>query len=183
MRASRSLASVGRRLGKHVSQMERWSKRYEWIVPPPSIAISMPRSENRRTSTMTPTLNQRSGLSKITQLKTTDQGDGLARIREPSAFFSSGEESISAVPPYNHPNFAPLLSYTRALRERVRLSRNRGAKFSLARYKKETRARERPRFRSWVYQDEPTNLVSLLNRLAAGIPAPTASPSPSAWAR
>jgi len=31
MRASRSLAAVARRLGKHVSQMERWSKRYEWI--------------------------------------------------------------------------------------------------------------------------------------------------------
>ena len=31
LRASRSLAAVGRRLGKHVSQMERWSKRYDWI--------------------------------------------------------------------------------------------------------------------------------------------------------
>src|ERR1700760_1089678 len=31
MRASRSLAAVAGRLGKHVSQMERWSKRYEWI--------------------------------------------------------------------------------------------------------------------------------------------------------
>ena len=33
MRASRSLATVAGRLGKHVSQMERWSKRHNWVTP------------------------------------------------------------------------------------------------------------------------------------------------------
>ena len=32
MRASRSLAAVARRLGKHVSQMERSSKRHDWVT-------------------------------------------------------------------------------------------------------------------------------------------------------
>ena len=31
MRASRSLAAVSRRLGKHASQIERWSKTYDWV--------------------------------------------------------------------------------------------------------------------------------------------------------
>jgi hypothetical protein len=32
IRASRSLATVAGRLGKHVSQMERWSKRHNWVT-------------------------------------------------------------------------------------------------------------------------------------------------------
>ena len=32
MRASRSLAAVARRLEKHVSHMERWSKRHDWVT-------------------------------------------------------------------------------------------------------------------------------------------------------